>query len=694
MSDWWANDPIAGGNAAPSSRPRITISPVQQSFLNSVAAGESPDYNTMYGGGRFEELNDHPRQNIPIASGPNAGKTSSAAGRYQFLQGTWDEAKQTLGLPDFSPESQDAAAVWLAERDYKARTKGRDLWSDLEGAKDNPAKLNFVAGALGKTWTSLPGGAEPNGATSGFGQRMSQEFSAQARRPQQEDNWWANDPVAGGQQADVPLPPSRPAEATSATFNDRFAGMDVTPAMRTSIEAQNQQIAGGQGTTPQVDLQRKNFISDIVHENDAGMAVFRDPKTGQMVEAQDNKHVVLRDPQDNRLKVFARSDETNENPMVSASRVLAAGLASGAPTARAAIPVANATKQAAAPSREALLQAANQGYKQARELGVRYDPAAVGDMAFRTQGALIESGFNEITAPNTYKLLGKFGNAADDAPAGAGATFNDLESVRKGLGRIAQGHSSPDAIVRSDASAASRAIDSLDEFFTSGNGVVAGDGAMLAEISKDARGNFAAAKRSERVGRAEELAELQAASGGSGANIDNAMRQRIKDILKSPKEKKGFSDEEIVQMRKIVHGTFAGNTARLVGKLAPTGVVSATMSGGSGFAFLGPAGAVGVPVVGFAAKKLSDVMTGSQLAKLDNLIRSRSPLAKQIESSLTDWSSKANALADVPNAPKVAQFALASRNLVNNLKDAGITMSPSDFMKALQGPMRSSAEDE
>ena len=233
MSDWWQADPVA---SAPE-RPKITVTPTQRAFLNSMSAGEAPDYNTMYGGGRFEELNDHPRQNIPIQSGPNAGKTSSAAGRYQFLQGTWDEAKNALGLPDFSPESQDAAAVWLAQRDYKART-GRDLWNDIEGAKDNPAKLNFISGALGKTWTSLPGGAEPNNATAGFGQRMASEISAQARNPQAQGNWWANDPVAGQPtgQPEMQGPPQRQVgmgeaigrgvqQGASFNFSDEIAGL-------------------------------------------------------------------------------------------------------------------------------------------------------------------------------------------------------------------------------------------------------------------------------------------------------------------------------------------------------------------------------------------------------------------------------------------------------------------------------------
>src|SRR5690606_36596216 len=97
-----------------------------------------------------------------------------------------------------------------------------------------------------------------------------------------------------------------------------------------------------------------------------------------------NRHVVMRDPQDNRLKVFARSEATAENPAVSGARVLAQGLAAGAPTARAAIPTANAVRRGPVPTREQLFEAADEGYAAARNLGVRYNPAAVGDMSFRT----------------------------------------------------------------------------------------------------------------------------------------------------------------------------------------------------------------------------------------------------------------------------------------------------------------------
>lgn len=148
-----------------------TLTATQRAFLNGIAGGESGGrYDVIYGGGKFEDFSDHPRKAVPIQSGPNVGKTSSAAGKYQFLGTTWDEAKNALGLPDFSPASQDKAAAWLADRDYKKKT-GRDLWSDVEAAAGDPSKLNAIGANLSGTWTSLPGGIEKNSATAAFGQR-------------------------------------------------------------------------------------------------------------------------------------------------------------------------------------------------------------------------------------------------------------------------------------------------------------------------------------------------------------------------------------------------------------------------------------------------------------------------------------------------------------------------------------------
>lgn len=123
-----------------------------------VAEGTAgPDgFRTMFGGALFVDFADHPRRPKQFRSGGRLLWTS-AAGAYQFMAvspipgggstrvDTWDRMKRKLGLSDFSPASQDAAALELireagALNDLKAGRfdafvdKVRGVWASLPGA--------------------------------------------------------------------------------------------------------------------------------------------------------------------------------------------------------------------------------------------------------------------------------------------------------------------------------------------------------------------------------------------------------------------------------------------------------------------------------------------------------------------------------------------------------------------------------
>lgn len=130
-----------------------------RALLDHIAGTESAGkYNLIYGGQTFGDFGDHPRVAVPITSGPDVGKTSSAAGRYQFLGSTWDQQAKKLGLKDFSPANQDAAAWDLAQTEYKARTGG-DLLTVLKSG--DQAAIADVPRQLSGQWSSLPGGRQP-----------------------------------------------------------------------------------------------------------------------------------------------------------------------------------------------------------------------------------------------------------------------------------------------------------------------------------------------------------------------------------------------------------------------------------------------------------------------------------------------------------------------------------------------------
>lgn len=97
------------------------LSPEAKALLDTIAAEESNGrYNVRAGGATFEGFQDHPRI-------LNRNLNSTAAGRYQFIQGTWDFVRSATNLPDFSPRSQDLAAWYYARSMY-----GQNLQEALE----------------------------------------------------------------------------------------------------------------------------------------------------------------------------------------------------------------------------------------------------------------------------------------------------------------------------------------------------------------------------------------------------------------------------------------------------------------------------------------------------------------------------------------------------------------------------------
>lgn len=120
-----------------------------QAFLRMIRVGEGTadalGYQRIFGslsGAQFTSFADHPRK-VVCKSIKGQGICSSAAGAYQILQGTWDEVAKSYGLKDFSPASQDLAAVALIKR------RGA-LLDVLQGSIESA--LNKCA----KEWASLP----------------------------------------------------------------------------------------------------------------------------------------------------------------------------------------------------------------------------------------------------------------------------------------------------------------------------------------------------------------------------------------------------------------------------------------------------------------------------------------------------------------------------------------------------------
>jgi hypothetical protein len=277
------------------------------------------------------------------------------------------------------------------------------------------------------------------------------------------------------------------------------------------------------------------------------------------------------------------------------------------------------------PTVDELHAAATQGYLNARGYGVEIKRQPVSRLADDMFSDLGNDGFRERNIPKTWAAIDELRR-----PLGRNATIDDIDSVRKALNRA--GANPLEGAEREASRRAIAAIDNymatLDPRHVAINPHYAGD---VSQEIENARGNWAAMKRAEDVNFRLNNADLRAASTGSGGNIDNATRQNIRAILTNKRAQRGFSKDELAQMERVVRGTFTGNVARLLGKLAPTGIVSAGLGLEIGSHLLhGPAGLGAVPIAGAIAKKIGDASTARQARVLDEMVRSRSPLARSL----------------------------------------------------------------
>jgi muramidase (phage lysozyme) len=122
--------------------PALLLNPNVKAFLQVIRTGEGTTdangYRRIFGGQLFNSFADHPR--VLVSKG---GYKSTAAGAYQFLSSVWDETKNAMGLKDFSPASQDLAAL--------GRIAARGALDDVLAGR-----FALAISKTNKEWASLP----------------------------------------------------------------------------------------------------------------------------------------------------------------------------------------------------------------------------------------------------------------------------------------------------------------------------------------------------------------------------------------------------------------------------------------------------------------------------------------------------------------------------------------------------------
>lgn len=300
------------------------------------------------------------------------------------------------------------------------------------------------------------------------------------------------------------------------------------------------------------------------------------------------------------------------------------------------------------PTAPEIRQAADAAYAAADNAGVMFTPQGLGRLQQSIINDLAQFGYHPKNQPGAVGALEELNRLASSADP---VTLRGLDVLRRiAQGGFKQGEKSNNAVVK-------KIVDKVDDFIANAtvgptpshvgtNAVVpAGTQApavpdIVAANASDAAGMRAATNaltearslwsrlaKADTVNYATDKAARRAATAGAGTNIDNATRQELNAVVNRGGNR-GFTADENAALRQAIEGTTDQNALRLVGKLAPTGVVSGGVGAATGYnvgnVVGGPVGAqVGmfaVPAVGLAAKTGADAMGRANVNELLDII--------------------------------------------------------------------------
>jgi hypothetical protein len=271
-------------------------------------------------------------------------------------------------------------------------------------------------------------------------------------------------------------------------------------------------------------------------------------------------------------------------------------------------------KKPAIPSVDDIAARKSAAYSEAKDAGLTVTARSVAGLKEAIETDLADFGFTPETQPKLMGVLRQL-----ERISGQNLDLRGLDNLRKVAVQVTKGGDP------SERAAAGRVIGVIDDYASNlgPDDVLMGNREIALAKLKEGRSLAKQQARAEMVDDAILRADRQAASAGSGGNIDNATRQKFKEILNNPRKARMFTPEERAMMEQIIRGE-TSKVVRAISKAAPTGIVSTALSSGLGASVGGPIGAAILPAVGFAAKNLADNATVRGAERLSSAVRAGS----------------------------------------------------------------------
>ena len=320
--------------------------------------------------------------------------------------------------------------------------------------------------------------------------------------------------------------------------------------------------------------------------------------------------------------VYSGEVDLNSPEGIQKTMELSGLLAGGAPGARAVSPklAAPAAKvpaitksRAIAPATEELKTMAQAAYKRADEAGLTVSGPSLKRMAIGATVAAKRAGIDPDLHPKATAVLKRLvGQGESDQPM----TLREMDTLRQVVKDAA---ASPDAGERRIAQIL---IGRLDEYMggLTPKDVVAGDPKAAVASIREARSLWSRLRKAEIIDEIFEKAHNAVGANYSSAGLETALRQKFRALADNPKKMRQFTKEEQGAIRRVVRGGPVENVVRLIGKMAPRGVISGGFNIGVG-ATMGPAAGVASTIVGEVARRKASAMTQRNAERVGEMVR-------------------------------------------------------------------------
>ncbi|MBF9234683.1 hypothetical protein [Microvirga alba] len=265
----------------------------------------------------------------------------------------------------------------------------------------------------------------------------------------------------------------------------------------------------------------------------------------------------------------------------------------------------------AVPDAQGLKAASNALYKQAEDVGLVLKPQSFAQNVDDIAATVAEAGIDRSIHPRASAALARLEEAK-----GQPITLKQFDVLRRVLGAAAKSNE-PD-----ERRIASIMIDKLDDYLAnvSTSEVISGNPKMASGLIENARNLWARARKTDLLDEMSRRVDLNAQMF-SGSGRENAIRTEFRNLAKRSDFKRMFSPAEQAAVERVAKGGPVENGLRLLGKLAPTGVVSGIGGMAIGNHVAGPVGAVAAPVMGGLARAGATALTGRNVKAAELLIR-------------------------------------------------------------------------